>query len=609
MTLSKFDSLSPELIVEISDYLDGCDLYYAFYGISLRINTILNQHCHRLHVSFIRISKIKFDLYCNLILPRMSAHIVSLKLCGDNSSTPGQLTLFLTRFNSLASVFIKLESFKLIDYTKSDVEFLVPHFSMLSQLKCLSIGEYKRLMPFTIHTNELFNENMILPISLRSLAFPYEISNEWIQTSSITTSFVEQLHVHHIHINALYSFLQRFSYLKRLTAVIIGFNQNNLPVGNNFQSNIILHKLQYLNVNITQQVLFDDFAWILRNLTELESLSLEALNPDIGFLEAHRWETVLPAKLSSFRFDLTMTLPTNPDHLQLLEPFKSQYWVSRCWFVQCRLRDRGRFFRLSTIKSPIVTILNWPDDEVLLDSPSTTVYSNVTHIELWWNLSKSAQAICPNVRSIQFYGAVNDQNEAVHPNIVDILQNSSLEHIIINDNLPINHIRFATILYKSSNNIEMLTCSTRWLLFMLEYKQYEWICLLTIMRIRKLVVNSDEHVLSFTNLIAFCRTFINLQEITMKMETTEDMCFLLNTLENLTMANIELPNIVLSNITNNMRLIKDNTILVDFVIRKQVTSLDTCKLILWIGPRHNSDLARTRSDRYLQHPIIHQYMQ
>ncbi|CAF3714407.1 unnamed protein product [Rotaria sp. Silwood1] len=712
MTLSKFDSLPPELIVEISDYLDGCDLYYAFYGISLRINTILNQQCHRLHVSFIRISKIKFDLYCNLILPRMSAHIVSLKLCGDNSSTPGQLTLFLTRFNALASVFIKLESFKLIDYTKSDVEILVPHFSMLSQLKCLSIGEYKRLMPFTIHTNELFNENVILPISLRSLAFPYEVSNEWIQTSSITTSFVEQLHVHHIHINALHSFLQSFSYLKRLTAVITGFNQNNLPVKNNFQSNVILHKLQYLNVNITQQLLFDDFAWILRNLTELQSLSLEALNPDIGFLEAHRWETVLPTKLSSFRFDLTMALPTNPDHLQLLEPFKSQYWVSRCWFVQCRLRDggrffrlstikspivtilnwpddevlldspsttvysnvthielwwnlsksaqaicpnvrsiqfygavndqnetvhpnivdilqnsslkhiiindnlpinhisqywvsrcwfvqcrlrdRGRFFRLSTIKSPIVTILNWPDDEVLLDSPSTTVYSNVTHIELWWNLSKSAQAICPNVRSIQFYGAVNDQNEAVHPNIVDILQNSSLKHIIINDNLPINHIRFATILCKSSNNIQMLTCSANWLLFMLEYKQYEWICLLTTMRIRKLVVNSDEHVLSNTNLIAFCRTFINLQEITMKMETTEDMFFLLNTLENLTMANIELPNIVLGNITDNMRLIKDNTILVDFVIRKQVTSLDTCKLILWIGPRHNSDLARTR---------------
>lgn len=41
MTLSKFDYIPAELIVEVSDYLDGCDLYYAFYGLNQRINTIL----------------------------------------------------------------------------------------------------------------------------------------------------------------------------------------------------------------------------------------------------------------------------------------------------------------------------------------------------------------------------------------------------------------------------------------------------------------------------------------------------------------------------------------------------------------------------------------
>lgn len=41
MVLSKFEHLPPELIVEIGDYLDGCDLYYAIYGLNQRINTIL----------------------------------------------------------------------------------------------------------------------------------------------------------------------------------------------------------------------------------------------------------------------------------------------------------------------------------------------------------------------------------------------------------------------------------------------------------------------------------------------------------------------------------------------------------------------------------------
>ncbi|CAF1182101.1 unnamed protein product [Rotaria sordida] len=600
MALSNFDNLPSELIVEISDYLDGCDLYYGFYGLNQRINAILDQQCHRLHISFIHILKIKFDLYCNRILPHISTRIVSLILCGDNSSTPGQLRLFLSRFNSLAQVFINLESIKLINYTKSDVEILLDHFPKFTRLKCLSIGEYKRLMPFTINRNDLFKEHVTVPISLRSLAFPYEISNEWIQTSNTLASLIEQLHIHLIHINVISLFLQRFPYLKRLTTVLTGINQNNLFMENNFQTNIMLHRLQYLNVNITQQVAFDEFASFLRNLTELHSLSLEALNPEIDFLEAHRWETVLPSKLSSFRFDLTMTLPNNPNHLELLQSFKSQYWISRSWFVQCHLRDRGRFFRLSTVQSPIITILYWPDDELLLDTTTITVYPNVTHIELWWNLSKSTQAICPNVCSIQLYGVGNNRDEPIHPNIIDILQNPSLKHIIINNDLPITHSRFVSILEKSSDNIQTLTCSIHWLLFILEERQqYEWICQLIKMRIRKLIVNNDEIILSNTNLIAFCRTFINLEEITIKMGSKEDLFFLLNTLEKLTMAKIELPCISLAGITDDRKMIEHNTILVNFVIYKQIISLDTSKLILWIGSRRTSNLLQTKTYLYL----------
>jgi len=341
---------------------------------------------------------------------------------------------------------------------------------------------------------------------------------------------------------------------------------------------------------------------------QLHLLSLEALNPDLAFLDAHRWETALPPNLSSFRFDLTMTLPENPDHLQLLEPFKSQFWLSRGWFVQCRLRDRGRFFRLSTIQSPIITFFYWPDDEVLLDSTTTTIYPNVTHIDLWWNLSKSTQSICPNVRSIQLYGAGNDKDEPFHPNVCNILQCPSLEHIIINNNLPITQIRFASVLLKSSDHIQMLTCSTRWLHLILESKQYEWICLLITIHIRKLIIADDDMVLSGTDLIAFCRTFINLQEITMKMESTQDLLFLLNTLKQLSMATIKLPRIVLENVTDITKWIQENTILVDFIVHKQVTTLDTCKLILWIGLHRTSNSSETRNDFFLKHPIINQHI-
>jgi len=110
-------------------------------------------------------------------------------------------------------------------------------------------------MPFTINTNELFNENVILPISLRSLAFPYEMSNEWIQTSSTKKSFVVQLHAHFVHMNSLSFLLQKFPHLKSLTAVLVDVNNNdNLQMENTLQASVISHALRYLNVNIMRQV-------------------------------------------------------------------------------------------------------------------------------------------------------------------------------------------------------------------------------------------------------------------------------------------------------------------------------------------------------------------
>lgn len=187
-------------------------------------------------------------------MPRIGSRVVSLTLCGDNSSTPGQLTLFLSRFSLLSTTFIRLESLKLIDFAKTDVQLLIPQLPMLNHLRCLSVGDYKRLMPFNIIAEELFNENIMLPTTLWSLAFPYEISNQWIETCDTMKSFVEQIHIHFIHMDVLSLFLEKFPHLKRLTAVLGTVNDNNLQMDNILQSTLTFHTLSYLNLNITQTV-------------------------------------------------------------------------------------------------------------------------------------------------------------------------------------------------------------------------------------------------------------------------------------------------------------------------------------------------------------------
>ena len=56
------------------------------------------------------------------------------------------------------------------------------------------------------------------------------------------------------------------------------------------------------------------------------------------------------------------------------------------------------------------------------------VYSNVRHLELWWNLSKSLQSECLRLESIHCYAIENNVYDRIHPEICQLLQNQSLKH-------------------------------------------------------------------------------------------------------------------------------------------------------------------------------------
>jgi hypothetical protein len=159
---------------------------------------------------------------------------------------------------------------------------------------------------------------------------------------------------------------------------------------------------------------------------------------------------------------------------------------------------------------------------------------------------------------------------------------------MINNNQPITQERLGTVLVESSNNVHILTCFGHWLLVMLEDEEYEWICQLLSIHIRKLIVADHEVILSDRNLIAFCQTFMNLQEITMELDTPQDLFFLLNTLKQLTMANITL-RVRLNDEIHITKWLQQNTILVDFIARKEITEANTSKIILWIGSRRTSN--------------------
>ena len=312
----------------------------------------------------------------------------------------------------------------------------------------------------------------------------------------------------------------------------------------------------------------------------------------------------MPLNLCSFHFDITRTDPFDLNPQELLNSFKNQYWLSRHWLVNCHLRDQGRYFRLFTVQSPLISILYWPDDEIPLESSTNSIrYPHVNHMKLWWNLSKSTNSICPKIDSIELYGAGAGASpqESIDSNVYQILQTSSLEHLIIDDDIPITPKRFGSIFVKSSSNIHILTCSANWLRQLFDDKQNEWICLLLTKRIRKLIISNDNYQpnLISNDLISFCRIFINLHEITIHLETIEHLCFLLNILTQLTMARITLPNSIIETIDFN-QWIQQNTILENFLLQQD---LNTCILILWIEPNSTTNLGEIRMQNQIFNTI------
>ena len=518
--MSTFAVLPAELIVETSDYLDGCQLYRAFYGLNRRLDRILNEQCHRLHVDLHGLSKREYDICTQAFLPNIVDRLVSLVVGGAHSSTPGQLRLF---FSIFGKVLPRVHSLNLIDGNQSDLDVVLPFLPSLRSLKCPRLIDDARL----------------------DLSFP---------------SSLEQLDVSSsIHIDLL----RRCPSLKRLTMGLNG-------VDSMFD---FVHSLEWFNVTLTSEVRFDEFSRLLTRLSSLRSLAIEGKTLQVDFLDARRWEETLPKTLRSFRFDLMIIQEDDhPEARLLLEAFKRPFWISRRWFVRCHLRDQGRYTRLSTVHSPTIRTLFWPDDELLLDPTTTIVYPRVTDLHLWWNVARSAQVECPRLQSVHLYGATENPEEPIHPEIVELLRIPSLRHLLVEENLPLGQQRFGGLLSQCSSNVDRLTCSTDWLRPILVGKDFERICLLLTLRIRRLTLTGDGF-----DLVAFARTFVNLEELTMKLPSMDQLRFLLNALRRLTKVEVEFPPGIVDRIDNE-------TTLDGFLVQKSTNS----RLTLWIGSRRTS---------------------
>lgn len=132
MSSCPLDIFPVELLHNIFSYFSSHEILRTFSDVSPYLDAVLLAYpCYR--VNFKSIRRTDFDLICQRISPNQ---VISLTL-SDDKNTPGQIQLFLSRFQ--IDQFIHLRSLTLIDI---GCDFWEPIVSKISQLNSLVSFSY-----------------------------------------------------------------------------------------------------------------------------------------------------------------------------------------------------------------------------------------------------------------------------------------------------------------------------------------------------------------------------------------------------------------------------------------------------------------------------------
>jgi hypothetical protein len=149
MSLSKFEDLANEILLDTFDYLRPLDIIRAFGILNNRLEILIIQY--RMHVDLsTNISFNDFNEYCSKIFLNYSSCIHSIRL--SNSETCGGMKLFLKRFSQIEITFPNL-------YTMSFIEPNENEYKQIIQLKHLTSIHIKchKMFEQQIHPASIFD--------------------------------------------------------------------------------------------------------------------------------------------------------------------------------------------------------------------------------------------------------------------------------------------------------------------------------------------------------------------------------------------------------------------------------------------------------------------
>ena len=147
MSITMFEHLANEVLLDIFDYLRPIDIIHAFGLLNFRLQSLVVQR--RMHIDLsTNISFNEFNEYCSDILINYSPYIYSIRL--SNIETCGSMRIFFEKFSPIHLIFPNLLTMAFIEPTENDYKDILN----LKHLTSIHVKYRKEFQPTLIFNNQ-----------------------------------------------------------------------------------------------------------------------------------------------------------------------------------------------------------------------------------------------------------------------------------------------------------------------------------------------------------------------------------------------------------------------------------------------------------------------
>ncbi|CAF1507852.1 unnamed protein product [Adineta steineri] len=340
------EDLSNEVLYEILENLDGCDIYKSFSNLNNRLQTLITSSSFLLQIKLVPESKHLLEDHCQHVIIPNSHRIRSLHLHGQS--------LIDTFFNHciIDSSFHRLQSIRLNGLKVEKLLIILFYLKSLPRLFTLTIfindENYDDL-----HLENIYPLIFSLPtlkyskLSTPGSAFRMNITH----AMNKTFSTIEYLVIdHYCTLNELNSILHYTPQLRRLSCNrVIGSDEK-------FKEDLSM-KLPHLKCIRFGEIwaAFDEFEVFIKEISsQLQILRIHICSKK-DYLNGNLWEQLIKKympqlKTFDFHFDQYFGDECEIDLSDLLDEFinrfNSPFWIERKWIRELQVLSRKIFFSI-----------------------------------------------------------------------------------------------------------------------------------------------------------------------------------------------------------------------------------------------------------------------